>query len=181
MVPPTCPSHCHEGHGAACHPGQRHSWREPISAIGHGICVLLGISLEDTPKELEHMVQKILNLHVFEDESEQAESFYNRFLEQLRKSYRPELIKDGKSGACTQVHVHNDGPVTTELESPAPGAATSDPKQLSKLEKQQQMKEKTRDKGPSESNKETNSPEKKTTVPAAGQRVMCPLSRSHSP
>ncbi|XP_045689166.1 D-aminoacyl-tRNA deacylase 1 isoform X3 [Phyllostomus hastatus] len=142
---------------------------EQISAIGQGICVLLGISLEDTHKELEHMVRKILNLRVFEDESgkhwsksvmdkqyevlcvsqftlqcvlkgnkpdfhlamptEQAENFYNSFLEQLRKAYRPELIKDGKFGAYMQVHIQNDGPVTIELESPAPSAATSDPKQ----------------------------------------------------
>ncbi|XP_004404222.1 PREDICTED: D-tyrosyl-tRNA(Tyr) deacylase 1 [Odobenus rosmarus divergens] len=144
---------------------------EQISAIGRGICVLLGISLEDTQKDLEHMVRKILNLRVFEDESgkhwsksvmdkqyevlcisqftlqcvlkgnkpdfhlamptEQAESFYNSFLEQLRKTYSPELIKDGKFGAYMQVHIQNDGPVTIELESPAPGAATSDPKQVS--------------------------------------------------
>ncbi|XP_036912927.1 D-aminoacyl-tRNA deacylase 1 isoform X2 [Sturnira hondurensis] len=143
---------------------------EQISAIGHGICVLLGISLEDTHKELEHMVRKILNLRVFEDESgkhwsksvmdkqyevlcvsqftlqcvlkgnkpdfhlamptEQAENLYNSFLEQLRKTYRPELIKDGKFGAYMQVHIQNDGPVTIELESPAPSAATSDPKQI---------------------------------------------------
>ncbi|XP_021110775.1 D-tyrosyl-tRNA(Tyr) deacylase 1 isoform X2 [Heterocephalus glaber] len=61
--------------------------------------------------------------------TEQAESFYNSFLEQLRKTYRPELIKDGKFGAYMQVHIQNDGPVTIELESPAPGTATSDPKQ----------------------------------------------------
>lgn len=30
-----------------------------------------------------------------------------------------------------QVHIQNDGPVTIELESPAPGAANSDPKQVS--------------------------------------------------
>ncbi|XP_029330205.1 D-aminoacyl-tRNA deacylase 1 isoform X2 [Mus caroli] len=142
---------------------------EQISAIGRGICVLLGISMEDSQKEVEHMVRKILNLRVFEDESgkhwsksvmdkeyevlcvsqftlqcvlkgnkpdfhlamptEQAESFYNSFLEQLRKSYRPELIRDGKFGAYMQVHIQNDGPVTIELESPAPGAASSDPKQ----------------------------------------------------
>ncbi|XP_063558161.1 D-aminoacyl-tRNA deacylase 1 isoform X2 [Gorilla gorilla gorilla] len=110
---------------------------EQISAIGRGICVLLGISLEDTQKELEHMVRKILNLRVFEDESgkhwsksvmdkqyeilcvsqftlqcvlkgnkpdfhlamptEQAEGFYNSFLEQLRKTYSPELIKGSHS------------------------------------------------------------------------------------
>lgn len=106
---------------------------EQISAIGRGICVLLSISLEDTQKKLEHMVRKILNLRVFDDDSgkhwsksvmdkqyeilcvsqftlqcvlkgnkpdfylamptEQAEGFYNSFLEQLRKTYRPELIK----------------------------------------------------------------------------------------
>ncbi|XP_077728143.1 D-aminoacyl-tRNA deacylase 1 isoform X2 [Canis aureus] len=211
---------------------------EQISAIGRGICVLLGISLEDTQKELEHMVRKILNLRVFEDESgkhwsksvmdkqyevlcisqftlqcvlkgnkpdfhlamptEQAESFYNSFLEQLRKTYRPELIKDGKFGTYMQVHIQNDGPVTIELESPAPGAATSDPKQssciigdhthsssaqsegytvesrirhiiqLSKLEKQQQRKEKTRAKGPSESSKERNAPRKEDRSASSG-------------
>ncbi|XP_020842312.1 D-aminoacyl-tRNA deacylase 1 isoform X1 [Phascolarctos cinereus] len=167
---------------------------EQISSIGRGICVLLGISMEDTQKELEHMVRKILNLRVFEDESgkhwsksvmdkqyevlcvsqftlqcilkgnkpdyhmamptEQAEIFYNNFLEQLRKAYKPEFIKDGKFGAYMQVHIQNDGPVTIELESPV--AAAADPKQLSKLEKQQQRKEKTRAKGPSESSKERN-------------------------
>ncbi|KAK7815798.1 hypothetical protein U0070_025258 [Myodes glareolus] len=63
--------------------------------------------------------------------TEQAESFYNSFLEQLRKSYRPELVRDGKFGAYMQVHIQNDGPVTIELESPAPGAANADPKQVS--------------------------------------------------
>ncbi|XP_077167034.1 D-aminoacyl-tRNA deacylase 1 isoform X2 [Paroedura picta] len=132
---------------------------EQISSIGRGICVLLGLSVEDTQKELEHMVRKILNLRVFEDESgkhwsksvmdkqyevlcvsqftlqcvlkgnkpdyhmamptDQAESFYNSFLEQLRKTYKSELIKDGKFGAHMQVHIQNDGPVTIELESPA--------------------------------------------------------------
>ncbi|XP_076786012.1 D-aminoacyl-tRNA deacylase 1 isoform X1 [Arvicanthis niloticus] len=194
---------------------------EQISAIGRGICVLLGISMEDSQKELEHMVRKILNLRVFEDESgkhwsksvmdkeyevlcvsqftlqcalkgnkpdfhlamptEQAESFYNSFLEQLRKSYRPELIRDGKFGAYMQVHIQNDGPVTIELESPAPGAASSDPKQvslepgdcislkgLSKLEKQQQRKEKIRAKGPSESSKERNAPRKEDRSASSG-------------
>uniref|UniRef100_A0A8V0Z6M4 D-aminoacyl-tRNA deacylase n=1 Tax=Gallus gallus TaxID=9031 RepID=A0A8V0Z6M4_CHICK len=193
---------------------------EQISSIGRGLCVLLGISLEDTQRELEHMVRKILNLRVFEDESgkhwsksvmdkqyevlcvsqftlqcilkgnkpdyhmamptEQAESFYNNFLEQLRKAYKPELIKDGKFGAYMQVHIQNDGPVTIELESPA---AAVDPKQLlpsvgeieeswlepwgccrawlAKLEKQQQRKEKTRTKVPSESSRERNAPRSK--------------------
>ncbi|KFQ72926.1 D-tyrosyl-tRNA(Tyr) deacylase 1, partial [Phaethon lepturus] len=90
--------------------------------------------------------------------TEQAECFYNNFLEQLRKAYKPELIKDGKFGAYMQVHIQNDGPVTIELESPA---ATVDPKQLTKLEKQQQRKEKTRTKVPSESSRERNTPRNK--------------------
>lgn len=40
-------------------------------------------------------------------------------------------LSDGKFGTYMQVHIQNDGPVTIELESPAPGAATSDPKQVS--------------------------------------------------
>lgn len=42
-------------------------------------------------------------------------------------------LSDGKFGAYMQVHIQNDGPVTIELESPASGAATSDPKQVSQV------------------------------------------------
>ncbi|XP_006881762.1 PREDICTED: D-tyrosyl-tRNA(Tyr) deacylase 1-like [Elephantulus edwardii] len=192
---------------------------EKVSAIEKGLCVLLGISLEDTQKELEHMVRKILNLRVFEDENgkhwsksvmdkqyevlcvsqftlqcvlkgnkpdfhlampaEHAEGFYNRFLEQMRKAYRPDLIKDGKFGAYMQVHIQNDGPVTTELESPAAGTTTSDPKQLSKLEKQQQRKEKTRAKGPSESSKDKNVPRKEDRRASSGAEGDVSWSGSH--
>ncbi|GCC17936.1 D-aminoacyl-tRNA deacylase 1 [Chiloscyllium punctatum] len=164
---------------------------EQISSIGRGICVLLGISVEDTQKDMEYMVRKILNLRLFEDENgkhwcksvmdkqyevlvvsqftlqcilkgnkpdfhlamgaEQSETFYNGLLQHIRKAYKPELVKDGKFGAYMQVHIQNDGPVTIELESPT---GPSDPKQLTKLEKQQQRKEKTRTKVPSEYTKD---------------------------
>ncbi|XP_041063185.1 D-aminoacyl-tRNA deacylase 1 isoform X1 [Carcharodon carcharias] len=164
---------------------------EQISSIGRGICVLLGISVEDTQKDMEYMVRKILNLRLFEDENgkhwcksvmdkqyeillvsqftlqcvlkgnkpdfhlamgaEQSETFYNGLLQHIRKAYKPELVKDGKFGAYMQVHIQNDGPVTIELESPT---GPSDPKQFTKLEKQQQRKEKTRTKVPSEYTKE---------------------------
>ncbi|XP_069788447.1 D-aminoacyl-tRNA deacylase 1 isoform X3 [Narcine bancroftii] len=42
---------------------------EQISSIGRGLCVLLGISVEDTQKDMEYMVRKILNLRLFEDEN----------------------------------------------------------------------------------------------------------------
>lgn len=171
---------------------------EQISSIGRGICVLLGISVEDTQKDVDYMIRKILNLRIFEDDSgkhwsksvmdkqyevlcvsqftlqcilkgnkpdyhmampsEQAEPFYNDILQQMRKAYKPELIKDGKFGAYMQVHIQNDGPVTIELEPPA---STADPKHLAKLEKQQQRKEKTRAKGPSESSREKSVPRSK--------------------
>ncbi|NP_001086626.1 D-aminoacyl-tRNA deacylase 1 L homeolog [Xenopus laevis] len=171
---------------------------EQISSIGRGICVLLGISVEDTQKDIEYMVRKILNLRLFTDESgkpwcksvmdkqyevlcvsqftlqcvlkgnkpdyhmampsEQAEPFYNNFLQHMRKAYKPELIKDGKFGAYMQLNIQNDGPVTIELEPPA---STADPKLLSKLEKQQQRKEKTRTKTQSESSREKSVPRSK--------------------
>ncbi|XP_024145843.1 D-aminoacyl-tRNA deacylase 1 isoform X2 [Oryzias melastigma] len=42
---------------------------EQVSSIGRGLCVLLGISVDDTQKDAEYMVRKILNLRLFEDES----------------------------------------------------------------------------------------------------------------
>ncbi|XP_073484070.1 D-aminoacyl-tRNA deacylase 1 isoform X1 [Aquarana catesbeiana] len=138
---------------------------EQVSSIGRGICVLLGISVEDTQKDIDYMVRKILNLRIFADDSgkhwsksvmdkqyevlcvsqftlqcvlkgnkpdyhmampsENAEPFYKDFLEQMRKAYKPELIKDGKFGAYMQVNIQNDGPVTIQLEPPA---STTDPK-----------------------------------------------------
>ncbi|XP_026159070.1 D-aminoacyl-tRNA deacylase 1 [Mastacembelus armatus] len=164
---------------------------EQVSSIGRGLCVLLGISVEDTQKDADYIVRKILNLRLFEDENgrawtksvmdrdfevlcvsqftlqcilkgnkpdfhsampaELAQPFYESILENMRSAYKPELIKDGKFGAYMQVHIQNDGPVTVELTSPA---GPTDPKQLSKQEKQQQRKEKTRSKGPSESGRE---------------------------
>uniref|UniRef100_A0A3P9KU40 D-aminoacyl-tRNA deacylase n=1 Tax=Oryzias latipes TaxID=8090 RepID=A0A3P9KU40_ORYLA len=42
---------------------------EQVSSIGRGLCVLLGISVDDTPRDAEYIVRKILNLRLFEDES----------------------------------------------------------------------------------------------------------------
>ncbi|AWP06245.1 D-tyrosyl-tRNA(Tyr) deacylase [Scophthalmus maximus] len=164
---------------------------EQVSSIGRGLCVLLGISVEDTRKDADYLVRKILNLRLFEDEggrawsksvmdrdfevlcvsqftlqcilkgnkpdfhsampAELAQPFYNSILESMRSAYKPELIKDGKFGAYMQVQIQNDGPVTIELASPA---GPTDARLLSKQEKQQQRKEKTRSKGPSESGRE---------------------------
>uniref|UniRef100_H3ACJ5 D-aminoacyl-tRNA deacylase n=1 Tax=Latimeria chalumnae TaxID=7897 RepID=H3ACJ5_LATCH len=126
---------------------------EQISSIGRGLCVLLGISLEDTQKDVEYMVRKILNLRLFEDENgkhwcksvmdkqyevlcvsqftllctlkgnkpdyhmampaEQSEPFYKDFLEQLRKTYKPELIKalDDVRGPSVKIKTLHNAPV----------------------------------------------------------------------
>merc|ERR1711976_602397 len=41
---------------------------ELVSSIGKGLCVLVGISRDDTPKDMEYIVRKVLNLRVFEDD-----------------------------------------------------------------------------------------------------------------
>ncbi|XP_068178531.1 D-aminoacyl-tRNA deacylase 1 [Antennarius striatus] len=45
---------------------------DQISSVGRGLCVLLGISSEDTKKDAEYIVRKILNLRLFEDENGRA-------------------------------------------------------------------------------------------------------------
>ncbi|ELU03758.1 hypothetical protein CAPTEDRAFT_101801 [Capitella teleta] len=42
---------------------------ELVSSVGRGICVLVGISRDDTPTDMEFMVRKILNLRLFDDEN----------------------------------------------------------------------------------------------------------------
>ncbi|XP_006614446.1 uncharacterized protein LOC102681677 isoform X1 [Apis dorsata] len=49
--------------------------------------------------------------------AQDAGPFYNKFLIELGKNYKPELIKDGKFGAMMEVDIKNNGPVTLEIES----------------------------------------------------------------
>lgn len=42
---------------------------EQVSSIGRGLCVLLGISAEDTQRDADYIVRKILNLRLFDDEN----------------------------------------------------------------------------------------------------------------
>ncbi|XP_038207240.1 D-aminoacyl-tRNA deacylase [Zerene cesonia] len=43
---------------------------ELISNIGQGLCVFIGISHNDTPKDMEFMVRKLLSIKLFNDESD---------------------------------------------------------------------------------------------------------------
>ncbi|XP_069704484.1 D-aminoacyl-tRNA deacylase 1 [Periplaneta americana] len=40
---------------------------EVVSSIGRGLCVLIGISKDDTIKDMEYIARKILSVRVFED------------------------------------------------------------------------------------------------------------------
>ncbi|CAF0754261.1 unnamed protein product [Brachionus calyciflorus] len=132
---------------------------ELISSIQHGFCVLVGIGRDDTDKDIDYIVRKLLTIRLFENPEaenskwnknvverdyeilcvsqftlqstlkgtkpdfhlamggEQSKEFYEKFLEQMKKSYKPEKIKDGKFGAMMQVNIQNDGPVTIILDS----------------------------------------------------------------
>lgn len=41
-----------------------------VGSIGKGFVVLLGVSEQDTPEDLHYMVDKIINLRIFEDQDE---------------------------------------------------------------------------------------------------------------
>ncbi|GAB0092714.1 D-aminoacyl-tRNA deacylase [Sergentomyia squamirostris] len=43
--------------------------QEVISAIGRGLCVLVGICRDDSQKDVEYIVRKLLNIRLFEDPS----------------------------------------------------------------------------------------------------------------
>ncbi|CAD5113357.1 unnamed protein product [Dimorphilus gyrociliatus] len=57
--------------------------------------------------------------------AEQSEKFYNEFLDEMKKNYKPEAIKNGLFGADMQVHIQNDGPVTIDVVSPPKKPARS--------------------------------------------------------
>ncbi|CAG9531602.1 unnamed protein product [Cercopithifilaria johnstoni] len=47
----------------------------------------------------------------------ESQQFYQNFIAELRKAYKPERIKDGRFGAMMNVQIENDGPVTLILDS----------------------------------------------------------------
>ena len=42
---------------------------ETVGAIGPGLMVLLGVSAEDTDKDLKYITDKVMNLRIFDDEN----------------------------------------------------------------------------------------------------------------
>ncbi|XP_023244420.1 D-aminoacyl-tRNA deacylase 1-like [Centruroides sculpturatus] len=60
---------------------------------------------------------------------DRSQPFYEEFVERLKNSYKPELVKDGKFGAFMNVELKNEGPVTIQIESPS-----NQPKKLEYVE-----------------------------------------------
>eukprot|EP01137_Pigoraptor_chileana_P015281 Opistho-2@71003 len=129
-----------------------------VGSAGRGLCVLVGISREDTQEDMDYIIRKVLAIRLFEDDagkawtksvtdkdydilcvsqftlyasvnkgskpdfhlamgSDGSKEFYGRFLESIKKAYKPEKIQDGEFGAYMQVNIANDGPVTIQLDS----------------------------------------------------------------
>ncbi|KAJ1962021.1 D-tyrosyl-tRNA(Tyr) deacylase [Dispira parvispora] len=42
---------------------------EVVGAIEKGICILVGITVNDEAKDIDYIVRKVLNLRIFDDES----------------------------------------------------------------------------------------------------------------
>ncbi|XP_021865100.2 uncharacterized protein [Spinacia oleracea] len=57
---------------------------------------------------------------------QKAKPFYESVVENFRKGYNPDLIKDGIFGAMMKVNLVNDGPVTLQLESPQTSKRNND-------------------------------------------------------
>ncbi|EEF39822.1 D-aminoacyl-tRNA deacylase isoform X2 [Ricinus communis] len=57
---------------------------------------------------------------------QKAKPFYDSVVEQFRKSYTPDAIKDGVFGAMMKVNLVNDGPVTMQLDSLQSSKSTID-------------------------------------------------------
>ncbi|XP_061728834.1 D-aminoacyl-tRNA deacylase 1 isoform X2 [Cydia pomonella] len=117
---------------------------EVVSNIEQGLCVLIGISKNDNLMDMEYIDKRWSKSVVDKDyevlcvsqftlyntwkgnkpdfhnamPADESKKIYEQFLELLKKSYKPEKIKDGVFGAYMQVSIENDGPVTVSIESP---------------------------------------------------------------
>ena len=131
---------------------------EIISEIGKGICVLVGLSKDDTVTDVDYIVRKLINMRIFDGEDgkrwdlsvkdkkyeilccsqftlyavmkgnkpdfhqsmspDKSRELYQLFIEKMKKSYDPDLVKEGRFQTVCHVNIVNDGPVTICLESP---------------------------------------------------------------
>ena len=128
---------------------------EIVGSISKGLLVLLGVGEEDDDKDLNYMVDKVLNLRIFQDENdkmnlslidikgevlvvsqftlygdvrkgkrpsftssaspEKGNNYYEQFINKSREFGLK--VETGIFGACMNVSLKNNGPVTILIDS----------------------------------------------------------------
>lgn len=73
--------------------------RNPVSEIGQGLLVLVGISTDDTDKDVDYMVKKIVNLRIFSD----TRGKMNLNIQQING----EILSVSQFTLCANVHKGN--------------------------------------------------------------------------
>eukprot|EP00741_Cyanophora_paradoxa_P007041 tig00001073_g6812.t1 len=85
-------------------------WTKSVTDLGLEILVVSNFTLYGDCKKNKPDFRYAMG-------TERAKAFYTKFVEDLGRAYRPELIKDGVFGAMMNVHLVNDGPVTLVLDT----------------------------------------------------------------
>ena len=97
---------------------------EMVGQIGRGLLVLLGVARDDTADDADYMVNKIINLRIFEDQDgKMNRSLLDTGGELLAVSQFTLLgisVQTGRFRAMMEVALINDGPVTVIIESRTP-------------------------------------------------------------
>jgi len=122
-----------------------------------GLCVLVGITHDDTQDDADYVIRKILTTRYWPDENgtqwkrnvqqidgslllvsqftlyskfkgtkldfhramgpEEAKAMFDGIVERLKKDYKEDKVETGEFGGYMNVHIENDGPVTTIVDS----------------------------------------------------------------
>ena len=99
-----------------------------VGQIDKGLMVLLGVGQDDTTKDIDYMVDKIVNLRIFGDcrkgrspgfseaaRPDMADDFYQKFVDKARAMGVD--THTGKFRSHMMVELVNDGPVTLLIDS----------------------------------------------------------------
>ncbi|GAB1209922.1 hypothetical protein APSETT445_008710 [Aspergillus pseudonomiae] len=121
-----------------------------VSKIGRGLLVLAGVGKEDTEKDADTLIQRILKAKLFPSEedkqgkqpdfhdaadAETARKLYDYFFRRLGEAYKPERVKNGIFQAMMEVELKNDGPVGVDYRSEDAAVTIEINTQLPKKEK----------------------------------------------